>query len=249
MRKFGLIGYPLGHSFSGNYFREKFMQEQIPDCVYSNYEIDSISGLPDILKDPELEGLNVTIPYKESVIPFLHKEDPVVAAIGACNCICIKNGVLAGFNTDVIGFEKSLVEKLTDNDKYALILGTGGSSKAVAWVLQQMGIHFLFVSRKAAGQQDQVLYTDLNRQIIQKYTLVINTTPLGMFPNTGTSADLPYAFIGPDHYFFDLVYNPSKTLFLEKGEAAGARIKNGADMLVIQAEASWHIWNMANSKE
>jgi shikimate dehydrogenase len=243
MRKFGLIGYPLGHSFSGNYFREKFRREQIPDCVYSNYEIDSIAGLPDILTDPELQGLNVTIPYKESVVPFLHKKDPVVAAIGACNCIRIKNGVLTGFNTDVIGFEKSLVEKLTGKDKYALILGTGGSSKAVAWVLQQMGIHFLFVSRKAVGQQDQVLYTDLNRQIIQKYTLVINTTPLGMFPNTGTCADLPYAFIGPDHYFFDLVYNPSKTLFLEKGEAAGARIKNGADMLSIQAEASWEIWN------
>jgi shikimate dehydrogenase len=243
MRKFGLIGYPLGHSFSGNYFRDKFRQEQISDCVYSNYEIDSISGLRDILKDPELEGLNVTIPYKESVIPFLHKKDPVVTAIGACNCIRITDGNLMGFNTDVIGFEKSLIEKLTDKDKYALILGTGGSSKAVAWVLQQKGIHFLIVSRKGTGQQDQVLYSDLDRQIIQKYTLIINATPLGMFPNTGTSADIPYAFIGPDHYFFDLVYNPSKTLFLEKGELAGARTKNGADMLAIQAEASWEIWN------
>jgi shikimate dehydrogenase len=245
MRKFGLIGYPLGHSFSGNYFRDKFRQEQISDCVYSNYEIDSISGIRDILKDPELEGLNVTIPYKESVIPFLHKKDPVVTAIGACNCIRITDGNPMGFNTDVIGFEKSLIEKLTDKDKYALILGTGGSSKAVAWVLQQKGIHFLFVSRKVTGQRDQVLYSDLDRQIIQKYTLVINTTPLGMFPNTGESADIPYAFIGPDHYFFDLVYNPSKTLFLEKGELAGARTKNGADMLSIQAEASWEIWNQA----
>jgi shikimate dehydrogenase len=249
MRKFGLIGFPLGHSFSGNYFREKFRQERIPDCVYSNYEIDSIYGLREILTDPELEGLNVTIPYKESVVPFLHKKDPVVADIGASNCIRISNGILTGFNTDVIGFEKSLIEKLTDKDKYALILGTGGSSKAIAWVLHQMGIHFLFVSRKLTGQQDQVLYADLNRQIIQKYTLVINTTPLGMFPNTGTSADLPYAFFGPDHYFFDLVYNPSKTLFLEKGEAVGARIKNGADMLAIQAEASWEIWNQPDSEE
>jgi shikimate dehydrogenase len=243
MRKFGLIGYPLGHSFSGNYFREKFSQEQIADCVYSNYEIDSISGLQDILNDPELEGLNVTIPYKESVIPFLHKKDPVVTAIGASNCIRITDGILTGFNTDVIGFEKSLIEKLTDKDKYALILGTGGSSKAVAWVLKQKGIRFLFVSRKVTNQEDHVLYSDLNRQIIEKYSLIINTTPLGMFPNTGSSADLPYAFVGPDHYFFDLVYNPSKTLFLEKGEAAGARIKNGADMLAIQAEASWEIWN------
>jgi shikimate dehydrogenase len=243
MRKFGLIGYPLGHSFSGNYFKEKFQQEDIADCVYTNYEIGSISRLPDVLKDPDLEGLNVTIPYKESVIPFLHKKDPVVTAIGASNCIRISDGKLEGFNTDVIGFEKSLTEKLTGNDRYALILGTGGSSKAVAWVLQKRGVHFLFVSRKPTGQQDQILYADLNHQIIQKYTLIINTTPLGMFPNTGATADLPYAAIGPDHYFFDLVYNPSKTLFLEKGEAAGARIKNGADMLAIQAEASWEIWN------
>ena len=243
MRKFGLIGYPLGHSFSGNYFREKFLHEQIADCVYSNYEIDSISGLRDILKDPELEGLNVTIPYKESVIPFLHKKDPVVTAIGASNCIRIRDGIRMGFNTDVIGFEKSLIEKLTSEDEYELILGTSGSSKAVAWVLQQKGIRFLFVSRNVSGQPDQISYSELNRQIIQKYTLIVNTTPLGMFPNSGTSADIPYAYIGPDHYLFDLVYNPSKTLFLEKGEAAGARIKNGADMLAIQAEASWEIWN------
>ncbi len=245
MRKFGLIGFPLGHSFSGNYFREKFRQEQISDCVYSNYEINSISGLQNILKDPELEGLNVTIPYKESVIPFLHKKDPVVTAIGASNCIRIADGVLTGFNTDVIGFEKSLVEKLTVRDKFALILGTGGSSKAVAWVLQQKGIRFLFVSRNPTGLSDQIRYSDLNREIMRKHTLVINTTPLGMFPENGTSADIPYTLAGPDHYFFDLVYNPSKTLFLEKGELAGARIKNGADMLAIQAEASWEIWNQA----
>ena len=243
MRKFGLIGYPLGHSFSGNYFREKFQQAAITDCIYSLYEIDSISRLPDVLGDPDLEGLNVTIPYKESVIPFLHKKDPVVTAIGASNCIRISDGKLEGFNTDVIGFEKSLDEKLNARDQFALILGSGGSSKAVGWVLQKKDIHFLLVSRKPTGKTDQILYSDLNREIMQKYTLIINTTPLGMFPNTGTCADLPYEFTGPDHYFFDLVYNPSKTLFLEKGEAAGARIKNGADMLAVQAEASWEIWN------
>jgi shikimate dehydrogenase len=249
MRKFGLIGYPLGHSFSGNYFREKFRNENISDCLYSNYEIDAISSLPEILRDPELEGLNVTIPYKESVIPFLHVADSVVTAIGASNCIRISEGKLTGFNTDVIGFEKSLVEKLTGTDQHALVLGTGGSSKAVAWVLQQKGIDFLFVSRKKTGKPNQVLYSDLNRQIMQKHTLIINTTPLGMFPNTESCADLPYEFAGPEHYFFDLVYNPSKTLFLEKGELAGARIKNGADMLAIQAEASWEIWNIPNSEE
>lgn len=243
MRKFGLIGYPLGHSFSENYFRDKFKREQITGCVYSNYEIETISGLQEILKDPELEGLNVTIPYKESVIPFLHKKDPVVAAIGASNCIRIRDGILTGFNTDVIGFEKSLVEKLSARDKYALILGTGGSSKAVAWVLQQKGIHFLYVSRRPGGKTDRISYQDLNRELIQKHTLIINTTPLGMFPKTSTCPELPYEFIGAGHYFFDLVYNPSKTIFLEKGEVAGARVKNGNDMLSIQAEASWEIWN------
>ena len=243
MRKFGLIGYPLGHSFSGNYFREKFRKEFIPDCLYSNYEIDSISLLPDILKDPDLEGLNVTIPYKESVIPFLDKKDPVVTAIGASNCIRISKGELTGFNTDVIGFEKSLIEKLAVTDQYALILGTGGSSKAVTWVLQQKGIRFLFVTRNMTGKQDHISYPDLTPEIMRKHTLIINTTPLGMFPNSGTCAPIPYEYIGSAHYLFDLVYNPSKTLFLEKGESAGARTKNGADMLAIQAEASWEIWN------
>jgi len=243
MRKFGLIGYPLGHSFSGKYFREKFLQESISDCLYSNYEIDSISAFPDILKDPELEGLNVTIPYKESVIPFLHKKDPVVEAIAACNCIRILDGLLTGFNTDVVGFEKSLAEKLTVSDKRALILGTGGSSKAVAWVLKKRGIRFLFVSRKENGVPDQISYSDLSPEIIGTHSLIINSTPLGMFPDTGTFPPIPYHLIGPQHYFFDLVYNPAKSLFLEKGESAGARIKNGADMLAIQAEASWEIWN------
>ncbi len=244
MRKFGLIGYPLGHSFSGNYFREKFLQEQIADCVYSNYEIDSISGLRDILKDPELEGLNVTIPYKESVIPFLHKKDPVVTAIGASNCIRIKDGILTGFNTDVIGFEKSLIEKLTSKDEYALILGTGGSSKAVAWVLQQKGIRFLFVSRKLSGQPDQISYSDLNRQIIEEIYPHYKYDTTGHVPElryqcrytlyihrTGSLSYLIWYTIHQKHYF------------LKKEKLAGARIKNGADMLAIQAEASWEIWN------
>jgi shikimate dehydrogenase len=243
MRKFGLIGYPLGHSFSGNYFREKFRDESISDCLYSNFEIDSISKLPDILKDPDLEGLNVTIPYKESVIPFLDKKDTVVSAIGASNCIRILNGELTGFNTDVIGFEKSLIEKLAVADQYALILGTGGSSKAVAWVLQQKGIHFLFVSRKHSGNPDQILYSELTEEIMRKHTLIVNTTPLGMFPDIDNCPPVPYQFIGRAHFLFDLVYNPSRTIFLQKGESARARIKNGADMLAIQAEASWDIWN------
>ncbi|HEY2649553.1 MAG TPA: shikimate dehydrogenase [Puia sp.] len=247
MRKFGLIGYPLGHSFSVNYFREKFRKDSISECLYSNYEIDSITLLPEILEDPDLEGLNVTIPYKESVISFLDKKDPVVTAIGASNCIRISKGEITGFNTDVIGFEKSLVEKIAGADQYALILGTGGSSKAVAWVLQKLGIRYLYVSRNNSENPGQVSYSDLTPEIMRKHTLIINTTPLGMFPDIGTCASVPFEFIGPGHYLFDLVYNPSKTLFLEKGESKGARIKNGADMLAIQAEASWEIWNRSKA--
>ena len=243
MRKFGLIGYPLGHSFSGKYFRDKFQRECITDCEYVNFELAAISALPDILKDPELSGLNVTIPYKESVIPFLHKKDPVVVAIGACNCVRIKEGILTGYNTDVLGFEESLSPKLTERDNRALILGTGGSSKAIAWVLKKRGITFKFVTRNKTGVENQLSYEDLDRVLIGTYPLIINTTPLGMFPDTGLCPPIPYEGVGSSHYFFDLVYNPAKTLFLEKGEAAGARIKNGADMLVIQAEASWEIWN------
>jgi len=243
MRKFGLIGYPLGHSFSGKYFREKFQREFITDSEYLNFELAAISSLPDILKDPDLSGLNVTIPYKESVIPFLHKRDPVVDAIGACNCIRIKQGILTGYNTDVLGFEESFSQNLTERDNRALILGTGGSSKAIAWVLKKRGIPFKFVTRNKTGVENQLSYEDLDRVLIGKYPLIINTTPLGMIPDTGLCPPIPYEGVGSSHYFFDLVYNPAKTLFLEKGEAAGARIKNGADMLAIQAEASWEIWN------
>jgi len=243
MRKYGLIGFPLGHSFSGKYFKEKFIRESIDDCQYSLFEISSIASLTQILDDPDLRGLNVTIPYKESVIPFLHKKDPVVEQTGACNCIDIKQGILTGYNTDVIGFEVSLSEKLTDRDKRALILGTGGSARAVAWVLQKMGIEFLRVSRKKTDLPQQISYKDLDEKIMQTHTLVVNSTPLGMFPNTEACPEIPYEFIGPEHYLFDLVYNPEKTVFLKKGESAGSRIKNGSDMLSIQAEASWTIWN------
>jgi shikimate dehydrogenase len=243
MRKYGLIGFPLGHSFSEKYFREKFRQASIQDCSYSNYELPVISALREILLDPELAGLNVTIPYKESVIPFLHKKDPVVEEIAACNCISIQKGRLTGFNTDVAGFEESLSEKLTGADQRALILGTGGSSKAVAWVLRKKGIHFLLVSRKEPGTAGHISYGDLNRDILDSHTLIINCTPLGMVPKTKECPPIPYDLIGPAHYLFDLVYNPEKTVFLERGEDAGARVKNGADMLRIQAEASWAIWN------
>jgi shikimate dehydrogenase len=243
MKKYGLIGFPLGHSFSVRYFNEKFRRESIPDCSYVNFEITSVSLLHGILKDPELRGLNVTIPYKESVVPLLDNKDPVVERTGACNCILIRQGKLSGFNTDVIGFEKSLEEKLTGRDKRAMILGTGGSSKAVAWVLRKKGIEILWVSRTKTAAADQVQYEELDQKILQAHSLIINSTPSGMYPKTGEYPPLPYEFIGKEHYLFDLIYNPQKTIFLAKGEAAGARVKNGADMLAIQAEASWMIWN------
>lgn len=245
MRKFGLIGKPLGHSFSGKYFREKFDREGIKNCLYSNYELPDISAFREILTDPELCGLNVTIPYKEDVLPFLHNKDKVVAEMGACNCIRIERGILTGFNTDVIGFERSFVEKLLKTDERALILGTGGSSKAVAWVMKKLNIPFHIVSRKKSADVNMLTYEDLNREIIQEHRLIINTTPLGMTPHIESLPLIPYEYVGPDHYLFDLVYNPAKTSFLQRAEAAGARTKNGADMLAIQAEASWAIWNNA----
>ena len=192
MRKFGLIGYPLGHSFSMKYFSGKFHRESISGCQYSNFEIPSINHLPDLLEDPELEGLNITIPYKQDVIPFLHKKSRVVEETGACNCIKIKNRILTGYNTDVEGFEKSLEEKLTINDKRALILGTGGSSRAVAWVLQKRGIGFLLVSRNKSGSDQQITYNELSREIMQSHSLIVNCTPLGMYPEHGSPSSHPF---------------------------------------------------------
>jgi shikimate dehydrogenase len=248
MRKFGLIGYPLGHSFSGNYFREKFSREHINGSVYSNFEISEISALPGLLEDRELEGLNVTIPYKQSVIAYLDSVDRIVQETGACNCIRIQQGRLSGYNTDVIGFEKSLEEKLRKTDERALILGTGGSSRAVAWVLQKKGIRFQWVSREKKAGSHYLDYNDLNREILETHSLIVNSTPLGMYPKTDAFPPIPYEWIGEGHYLFDLIYNPAQTLFLQKGHAAGARIKNGADMLALQAEASWLLWNTVSGE-
>lgn len=243
MKKFGLIGYPLGHSFSVDYFKHKFQEEQIRDCSYSNFELKDIRDLEEVLRDPELAGLNVTIPYKQAVLPFLHSGDEVVRQTGACNCIRIRDGRLNGFNTDVIGFEASLKEKWKPEDRRALVLGTGGSSKAVSYVLNRMGIEQLYVSRKKDSSPDHLQYEDLTEKIIREHPLIINCTPLGMHPEKERFPPLPYASLDSTHYLFDLIYNPSKTEFLKRGEARGARIKNGADMLKLQAEASWEIWN------
>lgn len=242
MRAFGLIGFPLGHSFSKKYFGDKFEREGIAGNAYELFPLEQIDQLEDLLaSNPDLVGLNVTIPYKEQVIPYLDSMSPVVEEIGACNCIHIQEGRLIGHNTDVIGFSRSFLPKLKPHHKQALILGTGGSSKAVAYTLKELGIPFLQVSRTPAD--GMIAYEEIDQRMLESHTLLINTTPVGMFPDIAKAPSIPYEFIGADHYLFDLVYNPEKTRFLQEGALRGAAVENGSDMLVIQAEASWEIWN------
>jgi shikimate dehydrogenase len=243
MKKYGLIGFPLSHSFSQKYFTEKFQREGITGCVYENFPLASIDEFAALIQQQsDLNGLNVTIPYKEKVIPFLTAQSEVVQTIGACNCIKIENGRLTGHNTDVVGFEESLKPLLQPHHKNALVLGTGGAAKAVHYVLNKLGIGFLEVSRTPAPAR-QIAYQQIDESVIREHEVIINTSPLGMYPNIDECPPLPYQALTPNHYLFDLVYNPAKTLFLQKGEEQGAAIKNGHDMLIIQAEESWRIWN------
>lgn len=242
MRAFGLIGYPLGHSFSKKYFADKFAKEGITGNVYELYPLEQIGQIEELLvSNPNLAGLNVTIPYKEQVIAYLDSMSPVVEEIGACNCIHIQDGRLMGHNTDVIGFSRSLLPKLKPHHKQALILGTGGSSKAVAYTLKELNLPFLQVSRNPS--EGMIGYEEIDQSMLEAHTLLINTTPVGMYPNIEKAPAIPYQFIGADHYLFDLVYNPERTKFLQEGVLRGATVENGSDMLVIQAEASWEIWN------
>lgn len=242
MRLFGLLGYPLSHSFSQKYFAEKFAKAGITDCAYQNYSIPDIEELPGILRQyPALEGLNVTIPYKKQVIPFLTEASPVVQAIGACNCIHIKDGERIGYNTDVVGFSLSLKPYIQPHHKRALILGTGGASAAVAYVLREMNIPFQYVSRHPA--QGVLSYEAVDRSMMDTHHLLINTTPLGMYPNIDAAPPIPYEWISKLHHLYDLIYNPAETVFLRQGLAQGATVQNGLEMLQLQAEESWRIWN------
>lgn len=240
MRLFGLIGYPLGHSFSKKYFTKKFLDEGITDCRYELFPIESILEFPSLVaRHPELCGLNVTIPYKEQVMPYL--DDPgETAVIGACNCILVRDGRLYGYNTDVAGFRESFRPGLRPTDKNALILGTGGASKAVAYALGQLGIAYKYVSR---GGGDALRYEDVTPALLAVYTVIINCSPVGTYPNIAEAPNLPYAALSSRHYLYDLVYNPERTLFLAEGEGRGAVIRNGFDMLRLQAEEGWKIWN------
>ena len=242
MKRYGLIGYPLTHSFSQKYFSEKFLKEGWTDHVYENFPIESIAALQEVLSShKDLLGLNVTIPYKKEVLSYLDESSPAVELIGACNCIKITEGKLSGFNTDIIGFEKSLRPFLKPEHSAALILGTGGAAVAVAYVLQQLGIRYQYVSRQRA--MNNITYVDLDQQIIEEHSLIINTTPLGMYPSLNDCPPLPYEWLTSKHHCFDLIYNPTETLFLRKAAAQKATVQNGAEMLIIQAEESWRIWN------
>mgnify|MGYP006298815129 CR=1 FL=1 len=248
MRLFGLIGYPLGHSFSAGYFKEKFEKEQIGDCEYRNFPIESIEKIHAVLdENPQLMGLNVTIPYKRKIIPFLNELYPPANEIGAVNTIKIETTegipgkILKGYNTDVYGFKTSLKSVLKENIDKALILGTGGAALAVEHALAEMGISSRKVSRNSS--ENFLGYEQLDEKIMKDYLLIINTTPLGTYPDFNTAPGIPYNFLGSSHILFDLVYNPSETLFMKKGKENGARVKNGYDMLVAQAEKAWEIWN------
>ena len=237
---YGLIGYPLTHSFSPDFFNRKFNEEGI-DALYKAFPIASIEEFPALLtQEPTLRGVNVTIPYKESVLSCLDEIDEVASLIGAVNCIIIKNGKTKGYNTDVIGFENSLVPLLHPVHGHALVLGTGGASRAVKHVLSKLHIPFQMVSRtKAAGV---ITYEELTPEMVADHKLIINTTPLGMYPAIDGCPLLPYASIGVGHLLYDLIYNPEETLFLSKGKANGAGIKNGLEMLHLQALTAWDIW-------
>ncbi|MBQ2436018.1 MAG: shikimate dehydrogenase [Bacteroidaceae bacterium] len=243
---YGLIGYPLGHSFSKGYFTHFFEQEGI-DAEYKNFELPSIEALPNILKEETtLRGFNVTIPYKQQVIPYLHEIDSAAATIGAVNVVKIikqneGNIYLKGYNTDVIGFTDSIRPLLKLHHKQALILGTGGASKAVCYALQQLGLTTQQVSRTPS--ENVLCYEDLTPEIMSSHTVIVNTTPLGMHPKKEECPALNYSLINTQHLLFDVIYNPEKTLFMQCGEHNGATVHNGMDMLIGQAKAAWRIWN------
>jgi len=245
MRRFGLIGFPLGHSFSKRYFSEKFLRENISDCSYDNFPLPDISRLTDLIRENDLEGLNVTIPYKSSVMQFLDKIDPEALEVGAVNVIRIKKtGLivsLSGFNSDITGIMDTL-KPVTDREiASAIVLGTGGSSKAVCYVLKKLKISFKLVSREK--KPDTLTYTDLDPGILRNSHLIINTTPLGMYPDTEGKPDIDYNLLRPAHILFDLVYNPEITSFLKMGQERGCTVLTGLRMLYSQADRSWEIWN------
>lgn len=244
VKLFGLLGKNIEYSFSRGYFSDKFQNLKLKKHKYVNFDLGDIKNFPLIIKQNEnLKGFNVTIPYKEKVIPFLDKLDKTAKKIGAVNTVKLtKRGNLKGYNSDVVGFEKSIMPLLKNHHKKALILGTGGASKAIAYALKRNDIKYIFVSRNPEGRKE-ISYDKLNEEIIKKYAIIINSTPLGTSPNVEKCPNIPYQYISEKHILFDLIYNPAITTFLSKGKAKGATIKNGLEMLELQAEESWRIWH------
>lgn len=241
-RLFALVGKNISYSFSRAYFTEKFEKEHISDAEYVNFDLNSVDELPQKLqKNPNIQGMNVTIPYKKEIIPMLAKLDPIAEEIGAVNTIKVTQEGLIGYNTDYFGFGESLKPFLKEHHTKALILGTGGASNAVAYALKMLGISFRFVSR--TPKMGQFSYSDLSSQIVNKYKIIINCTPLGTFPNVEDFPPIPYQFLTSEHLLYDLIYNPERTTFLQKGEKKKAIIINGRKMLELQAEKAWEIWN------
>lgn len=240
MNNFGLIGKKLSHSFSKEYFTKKFKELSI-DSSYELIELESISEIEDFIKQNKFKGLNVTIPYKESIIPYLDELDVISTSIGAVNTIKFENGKSKGYNTDYFGFKQSLLSFISSMNVKAIILGAGGASRAVQKVLLDLKIDFEVVSRKA--NENCISYDELNEEIIETHKLIINTTPLGMFPNILLYPDIAYNCITNEHYCFDLIYNPDETTFILNAKSKGAKVKNGLEMLHGQAEKSWDIWN------
>ena len=249
MKTFGLIGHPLGHSFSKNYFTEKFENEGLDKHQYVNFDIDTIAKFPSIFDQyEEICGLNCTIPYKQQIMQFLNEIDEEAKEVGAVNTIKILNtaqGIrLKGYNTDIIGFERSIKPLLNNKHKKALILGTGGASKAVKYILTKLGIEYISASIEEELFENEIRYEDIDVKMIEDHLLIINATPLGTYPNVDNCAKIPYDAISTDHVLFDLVYNPSVTLFMKKGMSNGATVKNGLEMLQGQALAAWEIWSL-----
>ena len=237
MKTFGLIGKSLSHSFSSNYFNEKFFKERITNTEYLNFELNDISKLPQLIKKQNLSGVNVTLPYKESIIPFLDELSEDAKRIGSVNTIQISNGKLIGHNTDVVGFKQSITPLLAGRNT-ALILGDGGAAKAVKFIFNQLNI-----SHKTINRNSSFDYSDITRELIGSNVIIINTTPIGMMPKIKNYPQIPYELLTDKHLLFDLIYNPKETLFLRCGRANNACTKNGLEMLQIQAETSWNIWN------
>lgn len=242
---YGLIGKHLAHSFSKKYFEKKFSELNLSDCQYENFELAKIEDFPTLLKaNPSIRGLNVTLPYKSEILSYLDDLSEEALSIGAVNCIHIREGKTIGYNTDVFGFSQSIKPFLDFNHQGALILGTGGASKAVAFALRKIGVEVLFVTSSLHKRKENVLlYSELNAWVFQSHKLVVNCTPLGMYPNTESFPPLPYEAFSSEHLAYDLIYNPQETLFLKHAAERGAMVVNGLSMLQLQAEKNWEIWN------